>query len=118
MRPLLAVAFVHVAVPVLLNVRNVISLKPSPLNTIPPLAVVLPVPVIVPPVHVNKPVEVKLCVPAIVPLPDRFTVENVTAAALLKSTVPLLTDNVVGVLLILPVKLATPPFTVVDVLAV
>jgi hypothetical protein len=105
------VAFPNVVVPEAFNVR--VSRNTSAFGMlIPPLALVTPVPLIVPPDQFSRPLTVKFEVPVNVP-PDKVSVEVLTAPpTLLKFAVPLLMVSAPA-LVNVPVKFAVPPFTVV-----
>src|SRR6202035_3544507 len=76
---------VKVAVPLLFKVR--VTRNGSKDMVMPPLALVTPVPLIVPPAQVNRPVILSVPVPVSVP-PDIVRVGKVTAAPVAKVVVP------------------------------
>src|SRR6266851_6204929 len=98
----------NVAAPLLFKVRVSRNTLPFPVTVRPPLAVVAPVPLIVPPVQVSSPLTVTVEVPVNVP-PDKVSAEVVTAPpTLLKFAVPLLIVSAPA-LVNVPVKFAIPP---------
>src|SRR5712692_6432389 len=105
------VAFPNVVVPDAFSVRmsrNTLTLG----MFIPPLALVAPVPFIVPPVQFSRPLTLTVEVPVNVP-PERVSAEVVTAPpTLLKFAVPPLIVSAPALVKV-PVKFAVPPLTVV-----
>jgi hypothetical protein len=106
-----AVVLPNVVVPETFSVR-VFSNACGEVKLIPPLALVAPVPFIVPPVQFSRPLTLTVEVPVNVP-PERVSAEVLTAPpALLKFAVPPLIVNAPALVKV-PVKFAVPPLTVV-----
>ena len=79
---------VQVAVPAFTSVRNVMSLNVAPLIASPPLATVLPVPVIKPPLQVVRPEALRACAPPSVPLESVNVVASMPAVTFALSVPP------------------------------